>query len=70
VNSLLTLVGKHLRQRIVKHLLTGGFMMKVKISVSKLDTAVVPKKVSLPKRNVMRVSVGEFLFRFTLFWNR
>jgi hypothetical protein len=45
-------------------------MMKVKISVSKLDTAVVPKKVSLPKRNAMLVCVGEFLIRFTLFWNR
>ncbi len=45
-------------------------MMKVKISVSKLDIAVVPKKVSLPKRNAMLVSVGEFLIRFTSFWNR
>gem|GEM_PF-3547085 len=70
MNSLLTLVGKHLRQRIVQHLLTGGFTMKVKMRVSRLDTVDVPRKDSLPKRNVMLVSVGEFLIRFTLFWNK
>jgi hypothetical protein len=45
--------------RIVQPFLVGGFMMKVKISVSKLEIAVVPKKVSLPKLNVRPVSVGD-----------
>jgi|GEM_PF-4473699 len=34
-------------------------MMKVKISVSKLDTAVVPKKDLIPKQHAKPVNVVE-----------